>query len=308
MAAAIAGRSVKAEIRALHTADATAARRDAASSFSSERSSRKPSFRAGCPNAKRSTKSVSGDIVCPSEQTIRFYENVLSEVIALFPGPYVHTGGDETPKTVWNASPFVRSLERRYHLKDADAVQGWFDTRIETFLRAHGKRMIGWDEILGGNISRSAIIMSWRGISGGVIAASRGNDVVMTPTTNLYFDYSQGDPKVEPPSIGGSLTLRDVYDYDPAIDGLKAKQEDHILGAQANLWTEFVATTQKTEYMLLPRMLALAELTWTPLAKKTTTVSSRVPPTSMPASSGKALHFASPIQSGSPGPSPTRAV
>ncbi len=218
--------------------------------------------------AVRIAWGVSGDIVCPSERTIRFYENVLSEVIALFPGPYVHTGGDETPKTEWNASPLVRSLEARYHLKDADAVQGWFDTRIETFLRAHGKRMIGWDEILGGNISRSATIMSWRGTSGGVIAALRGNDVVMTPTTNLYFDYSQGDPKIEPPSIGGSLTLRDVYDYDPAIDGLKAKQEHHILGAQGNLWTEFVATPQKTEYMLLPRMLALAELTWTPSAQK----------------------------------------
>lgn len=216
----------------------------------------------------RTTWGVSNDIVCPSPQTIRFYENVLSEVIELFPGPYVHTGGDEAPKAVWNASPLVKHLMRQYHLKDADAVQGWFDTRIESFLRAHGKRMIGWDEILGGNVSRSAIVMSWRGTTGGVVAAARGNDVIMTPETPLYFDHSQGNPDLEPLNIGGTTTLRDVYDYDPAIDALPPDQAHHVLGAQANLWTEYIATPQKVEYMLLPRLLALAELTWTLLSQK----------------------------------------
>jgi hexosaminidase len=216
----------------------------------------------------RTTWGVSDDIVCPSEATIRFYENVLREVMALFPGPYIHTGGDEAPKTVWKASPLVQALKRKYHLKDEDAVQGWFDTRIEAFLRAHGRRMIGWDEILEGNVSRTAIVMSWRGISGGVVAATRGNDVIMTPDGPLYFDAAQGDPAYEPLNIGGNTTLRDVYDYDPAIDALPPDQERHILGAQANLWTEYIPTQQQAEYMLLPRMLALAELVWTPVGDK----------------------------------------
>jgi hexosaminidase len=216
----------------------------------------------------RTTWGVSDDIVCPSERTIHFYEDVLAEVMALFPGPYVHTGGDEAPKAVWKRSQLVRELERRYHLKDEDAVQGWFDTRIESFLHAHGRRMIGWDEILGGNISRSAIVMSWRGISGGVVAATRGNDVIMTPDGPLYLDAGQGDPAFEPLNIGSLTTLREVYDYDPGIDALPANSKKHILGAQANLWTEYIATPAYAEYMLLPRMLALAELVWTPIERK----------------------------------------
>lgn len=211
---------------------------------------------------------ISDDIVCPSERTVTFYENVLSEVVALFPGPYIHTGGDEAPKAVWKSSPLVAALERRYHLNGEDAVQGWFDRRIERFLNAHGKRMIGWDEILGASVSRSTVVMSWRGIAGGVVAATSGNDVIMTPTTNLYFDYAQGNSDLEPINIGNRLTLEDVYDYDPGIDVLTPAQAHHILGAQGNLWTEFVATPEKAEYMLLPRMMALAELTWTPVERK----------------------------------------
>jgi hexosaminidase len=212
----------------------------------------------------RTTWGVSEDIVCPSEATIAFYKNVLSEVMELFPGPYIHTGGDEAPKTVWKKSPLVQSIMRKHHLRDENEVQGWFDTRIEAFIRAHGRRMIGWDEILGGDISRSAIVMSWRGVSGGVVAASRGNDVIMTPDSSLYFDHSQGNPYIEPLNIGGTLTLHDVYDYDPVIDALPAAQRRHVLGAQANLWTEYIATPQRVEYMLLPRLLALSEITWTP--------------------------------------------
>ncbi len=211
---------------------------------------------------------VSDDIVCPSEKTIAFYEDVLTEVMALFPGPYIHTGGDEAPKTAWKKSPLVKNLMRKYHLQDEDAVQGWFDTRIENFLKAHGRRMIGWDEILGGNVSRSAIVMSWRGLSGGIIAATRGNDVIMSPDPTLYFDHAQGDDAYEPLNIGGLTSLRDVYDFDPGIDALSPSQSKHILGAQANLWTEYIASPQLAEYELLPRMLALSELVWTPAAKK----------------------------------------
>ncbi len=211
---------------------------------------------------------VSSDIVCPSEKTIRFYEDVLTEVMALFPGPYIHTGGDEAPKDAWKKSPLVQSLKRRYHLADEDAVQGWFDRRIENFLKAHGRRMIGWDEILQGNVSRSAIVMSWRGVGGGAVAAMRGNDVIMSPDPTLYFDHSQGDPAYEPLNIGGLTTLADVYDYDPGIDALPPAQAKHVLGAQGNLWTEYIPTPQLAEYELLPRMLALAELVWTPVEKK----------------------------------------
>ncbi len=212
---------------------------------------------------------VSNDIVCPSERTIAFYEDVLKEVMTLFPGPYIHTGGDEAPKEVWKQSPLVQSVKRKYHLANEDAVQGWFDTRIERFLNAHGRSMIGWDEILGGNVSKSAIVMSWRGLTGGVIAATRGNDVIMTPDPTLYLDHPQGNGADEPLNIGGDVTtLQDVYNFDPGIDALDAAQQKHVLGAQVNLWTEYIATPQLAEYELLPRLIALAELVWTPVDEK----------------------------------------
>ena len=217
----------------------------------------------------RTTWGVSEEIVCPSERTIAFYEDVLKEAIALFPGPYIHTGGDEAPKDAWKNSPLVHGIMRKYGLPNDDAVQGWFDTRIEQFLTARGRRMIGWDEILGGNVSKSAVVMSWRGITGGVIAATRGNDVIMTPDPTLYFDHPQGNSVFEPLHIGDDLTtLSDVYNFDPGIDALNACQQKHVLGAQANLWTEYITTPQLAEYELLPRLLALSELVWTPLEKK----------------------------------------
>ena len=197
----------------------------------------------------RTTWGVSDDIVCPSERTIAFYEDVLKEVMALFPGRYIHTGGDEAPKEVWKHSALVQSIIRRYHLANEDAVQGWFDTRIERYLDAHGRRMIGWDEILGGNVSKSAIVMSWRGVSGGVIAATRGNDVIISPDPVLYFDHPQSDSEDEPIHIGdGVTTLSDVYNFDPGIDALSAAQQKHVLGAQANLWTEYIATPHLAEF------------------------------------------------------------
>jgi hexosaminidase len=213
-------------------------------------------------------KPIRSDVYCPSETTFAFLQNVLAEVMRLFPSTDIHTGGDEVPKRPWNASPFARSVMKQHHLRNAHELQGWFDRRIERYLNAHGRTMIGWDEILAGGVSKHAVVMSWRGTSGGIVAATRSNDVVMTPDGPLYFDAYQGDRAWEPRAINNHTTLRDVYDYDPAVDALTADQSRHIIGAQANLWTEFIPTQQRAEYRLLPRLLALAEDVWTPAADK----------------------------------------
>ena len=211
---------------------------------------------------------ISKQIFCPTPRTMAFLKNVLDEVVALFPGTYVHVGGDEVPSDAWQHSAFVRSLMRREHFKSYFAVQGYFTRTMEPHLLARGRRMVGWDEILAGGVSRTATIMSWRGIDGGIAAARAGNDVVMSPDPELYLDQYQGDPAVEPQAIGGYETLERVYTFDPMPAGLTPAQQRHILGAQGNLWTEYVPTAQRLFYRLLPRELAIAELTWTPAAKK----------------------------------------
>ncbi|MGZ3530044.1 MAG: beta-N-acetylhexosaminidase [Vulcanimicrobiaceae bacterium] len=214
-------------------------------------------------------KPIASDVYCPSEQTFTFLENVLAETMQLFPSVDIHTGGDEVPSKPWNASPVAQAVMQKYHLGDAHALQGWFDRRIEKYLEAHGRRMVGWDEILAGGVSHNAVVMSWRGTSGGIVAATRGNDVVMSPDPTLYFDHYQADRAWEPKAIGGAAsTLHDVYDFDPGIDALTPEQGKRVLGAQANLWTEFIPTTQRAEYRMLPRLLALAELNWTPAGQK----------------------------------------
>ncbi|HEX8424686.1 beta-N-acetylhexosaminidase [Hymenobacter sp.] len=214
---------------------------------------------------------VSEDIVCPTEPTFRFFEDVLTEVCALFPGQYVHIGGDEAPKERWKESAAVQEIMKREGITDVEKVQGWFNTRIEKFLQAKGKKLLGWDEILDGGISPSATIMSWRGEKGGIEAACRGNDVVMTPGGFLYLDAGQ-NPRphspYEPLMIGGYLPLSKVYSYNPLPAELTPEQQKHILGPQANLWTEYITTPQKAEYMLFPRLLAVSEVAWTPAAKK----------------------------------------
>ena len=214
---------------------------------------------------------VNEDIVCPTEPTFQFFENVLAEVAQLFPGPYVHIGGDESPKTRWKASAAVQAIMRQEGYTDVEKVQGWFNRRIEKFLQSQGKRLIGWDEILEGGISPRAAVMSWRGEKGGVEAARLGHDVVMTPTTYLYFDYGQNPQPhspYEPLVIGGYLPLEKVYGYNPLPQELTPAQQKHVLGTQANLWTEYVTTPEKAEYMLFPRLLAAAEVAWTPAARK----------------------------------------
>jgi hexosaminidase len=214
---------------------------------------------------------VNDDIVCPSEETFRFFEDVLTEVSTLFPGKYIHIGGDEAPKTRWKESAAVQAIMKKEGYTDVEKVQGWFNRRIENFLTGKGKKLIGWDEILEGGISPSATIMSWRGEKGGIEAAKRGNDVVMTPTTNLYLDYGQNPhphSPDEPLMIGGYLPLAKVYSYNPLPSELTPEQQKHILGTGANMWTEYITTPEKAEYMLFPRFLAAAEVAWTPAAKK----------------------------------------
>ncbi len=216
------------------------------------------------PFEVRETWGVSTDIYCPSAYTFNFLENVLSEVIDLFPGKYIHIGGDETPKDEWHNSAIVHAVMRREHLKTYDQVQGYFDRRIERFLQSKGRRMVGWDEILDGGVTKTATVMSWRGTTGGIRAARRGNDAIMSPDGPLYFDAYQGDPNDEPEAIGNLSTPEMVYGYNPTPPVLTPAQAKHIIGVQGNLWTEYIDTPSYLFYMLLPRELALSEIAWLP--------------------------------------------
>ena len=205
---------------------------------------------------------VDENVFCPHEVTFTFLEDVLTEVIDLFPSRYIHVGGDEVPKTRWKASPVAQEIIRRENLKDELELQSWFIRRIERFLIGKNRRLIGWDEILEGGLAPEATVMSWRGTSGGIAAAREGHDVVMSPNSPMYFDHYQGDARFEPLAIGGFNPLEQVYAYEPVPDSLTPDQAKHILGAQANMWTEYLKTPEAVEYMLWPRALALAELTW----------------------------------------------
>lgn len=214
---------------------------------------------------------VNEDIVCPTESTIRFFEDVLREVSALFPGKYIHIGGDEAPKVRWKESVAVQEIMKREGYADVEQVQGWFNRRIEAFLLSKGKKLIGWDEILEGGLSPNATVMSWRGEQGGIDAARLGHDVVMTPNPYLYLDGGQNPvphSPYEPLMIGGYRPLEKVYSYNPLPKDLTPTEQKHVLGAQANLWTEYITTPQKVEYMLFPRLLAVAEVAWTPAAER----------------------------------------
>jgi hexosaminidase len=205
---------------------------------------------------------VHEDIFCPSERTFAFLEDVLSEVMQLFPGEYIHIGGDEVPKQQWKDSPVAQEVMRRGGLGNEEALQGYFIRRIEGFLRAHGRRLIGWDETLEGGLAPEATVMSWRGVEGGIEATRQGHDVIMTPANRTYFDYYQGDPAAEPLAIGGFLPLDSVYAFEPVPGELTPEQAAHVLGGQGNVWTEYIPTPARAEYMILPRMLALAEVLW----------------------------------------------
>jgi hexosaminidase len=173
-------------------------------------------------------------------------------------------GGDEAPKKRWRESAAAQAVIRREKLKDEAELQSWFIRRIERYLNAHGRRLIGWDEILEGGLAPNAAVMSWRGIDGGLTAARDGHDVVMSPGSHLYFDHAQGPAELEPLSIGGNTPLDRVYSFEPVPDALPAERRRHILGAQANMWSEYLTSAEQVEYMLFPRLFALAEITWSP--------------------------------------------
>jgi len=205
------------------------------------------------------------DIFCAGkDETFAFIEDILTEVAALFPGPYIHIGGDEADKTRWKECKLCQKRIKTEGLKNEEELQSYFIRRAEKMLHKLGKRLIGWDEILEGGLAPDATVMSWRGFDGGIEAARAGHDVVMSPVSHCYFDYYQADPEFEPLAIGGFLTLKKVYGFDPTPPVLTADEAKHILGGQANVWTEYIPTPQHAEYMALPRMTALAEALWSP--------------------------------------------
>ena len=212
---------------------------------------------------------VHKEVFCAGNEAVfELLQDVLSEVADLFPGKYIHIGGDECPKTRWKECAKCQARIKAEGLKDEHELQSYFIRRMEKFLQTKGKRLIGWDEILEGGLAPEATVMSWRGVDGGIAAAKQGHDVIMTPTNYLYLDYYQADPETEPPAIGGYLTLRKVCSYEPTPDVLTKDEQKYILGAQANVWTEYIDTPRMAEYMTLPRMSALAELVWSPKEKK----------------------------------------
>ena len=209
------------------------------------------------------------DVLCPSETTFKFMENVLTEVMELFPGKYIHIGGDECNKVAWKKSKYCQQFIKEHDLKDEEGLQSYFIRRIEKFVNSKGRSIIGWDEILEGGVAPNATIMSWRGEKGGIAAAQQNHHVIMTPGSGgLYFDHRQSKSDQEPLSIGGYAPLEKTYAYDPVPAVLSAEEQKNIIGVQANVWTEYITTEQKVGYMLLPRMLALAEVAWTPPSNK----------------------------------------
>lgn len=216
------------------------------------------------------------DVLCPGkEETFTFLEAVLTEVMEIFPSRYIHIGGDEAPKTRWEKCPDCQARIKELGLKDRNGhtaehyLQSYVTARIEKFLNDHGRSIIGWDEILEGELAPNATVMSWRGMDGGIKAAQMGHDVIMSPTDYCYFDYYQTQhTEGEPLAIGGYLPLEKVYSFEPAPDQLTAEQKKHILGAQANLWTEYISDPEHVEYMTLPRLAAMSEVQWMKPGKK----------------------------------------
>jgi len=205
---------------------------------------------------------VSEDIFAPRAETIEFLQDVLSEVMDLFPGTYIHIGGDEAVKNQWKASEEIQAMIREKGLQNEQQLQAWFTRQMDKFLTEHGRRLVGWDEILEGGLAPGATVMSWRGEKGGIAAANAGHDVVMAPTSYTYFDYYQGPAEKEPLAIGGNLPLEKVYQYEPVPKEISPEKAKHVLGVQGQLWREYIATFSHLEYMAYPRAAALAEVGW----------------------------------------------
>lgn len=205
---------------------------------------------------------VESNYCAGNEQAFAFLEDVLTEVLAIFPSKYIHVGGDEVDKKSWKNCVKCQGRMKTEQLKDEKELQSYFIRRMEKFLVSKNRKMIGWDEILEGGLAPEATVMSWQGEAGGIEAAKMGHDVIMTPGSPCYFDHYQGDPETEPLAIGGFNTLKKVYKYEPIPAELNAEQAKRVLGSQANLWTEYIPTAEQAEYMILPRMPALAEVLW----------------------------------------------
>ena len=205
-----------------------------------------------------------GDFCIGNELSFTFMEDVLAEVLDLFPSEYIHVGGDEAGKSAWKKCPKCQALMKEKGMKNVDELQSYMIHRAEEFLNSKDRKLIGWDEILEGGLAPEATVMSWRGEDGGIKSARMGHDVVMTPGNYMYLDFYQADPKTQPYAIGGYTPIKKVYSYDPVpADSLTVEECRHILGVQANTWTEYIQTPEHLEYMMFPRALAVAEIGWT---------------------------------------------
>ena len=203
------------------------------------------------------------DIFCAgNDKVFTFLENVLEEVIDLFPGRYIHIGGDEADKMNWEKCPKCQDRIASESLKNEHELQSWFIKRIEKFILSKDRKLVGWDEILEGGLAKTATVMSWRGMDGGIESAKAGHDVIMCPTSHCYFDYYQANPETSPEAFGGYTTLKKVYSFDPVPPELSNEEAKFILGGQGNLWTEYVQTPERAQYRVLPRMSALSEVLW----------------------------------------------
>jgi hexosaminidase len=215
---------------------------------------------------------VDPNIMNPSDSAIHFMQDVLTEVLALFPSPWIHTGGDEAVKDQWKTSALAQERIRQLGLHSEYELQSWMTAQMSQWLATRGRALIGWDEILEGGtegLAPNAVVMSWRGMEGGIAAAQAGHDVVMTPTSTTYFDYYQSSDRVaEPLAIGGFLPLDTVYGFEPVPAALTPAQAAHILGTQGQIWTEYQRNPRNVEYMVFPRLSALAEVAWTPREQK----------------------------------------
>lgn len=224
----------------------------------------------GGPYQVQPSWGVKKDVYCAgNDETFVFLQDVLDEVMDIFPSEFIHIGGDECPKDAWMTCEKCQNRIKEKGLENEHELQSWFITQMDHYLTSKGRRLIGWDEILEGGLAPQATVMSWRGIAGGIEAAKQKHDVVMSPTTYMYIDYYQSrDTKNEPLAIGGYLPVDSVYSYEPIPEELTPEEAKNILGVQTNLWTEYVPSTYHAEYMLLPRLQAQAEVAWTPEEKK----------------------------------------
>lgn len=228
-----------------------------------------PEWGAYGPAEVWTTWGVSKHILNIEPETIQAMKNILDEVMAVFPSAYIHIGGDEAEKTAWKQNSKVQARMKAMQIADEHKLQSWFITEMEKHINSKGRKLIGWDEILEGGLAPNAAVMSWRGVSGGIEAAKSKHVAVMTPGKPLYFDHYQSDRKWEEPlAIGGNNSLENVLAYDPAPDTLGKAVTDYIIGVQANVWTEYMASTKHVEYMVIPRIFALSEIAWSKPGQK----------------------------------------